>query len=920
MIVSTMSCLTVVSSAAVIAKDGEYDEETNEMVVTYWELEDDGTLTIYKDCNPTWSPYAAQIKKIVLEADVTTIPNSGFVGCDLVTEINFTSSLSKISAGAFQRLPNLQTVRIASVASIGDYAFYDCDALVSVQIGGGLAVESVGENVFKDCDSLAYVWLGNGSREIGYGMFENCVNLITAEIPDSIVIIGDHAFENCRSLTSVTIPDSTEKVGEYAFFDCTSVQSVSIGHKAEEIGEFAFGNNTSLETVDVASAMPNISKGMFYGCSNLKSITLAQGVETIGNVAFMGCSSLESFAIPATTTMIGESAFDGTALKEINIPWNVSDIGGGAFTNCRELTDINVDAKNSTYASVDGALYDIALDLLINCPAGKTGTYTINNGTTTINDGAFIGCDKLDVIEAPDTITYVASNAFNKCSDSLVIKTGCSTVLAEFAAKRGIETELIHSTETKWIETVAPTCTATGEKANVCSLCDYVFVTETVDALGHEYDTGVVTKKATCEEDGVVTITCTRTDCGDSYTEVLPATNHKYDAGDIILAPTCEADGIKRFTCLNEGCYKYYEISLPALNHSYDGGVVTTAATCTEDGVMTYTCTRTDCGDSYTEVIPATGHSYDKGVVTTPATCTEDGVMTFTCANCGDAYTEVIPATGHDYTETVVKPATCVENGKNKFTCANCGDSYEVATVGEHQLYSAPVKVQPTCTEDGKEGTMCAVCHQYVGAVNTIPATGHDYENGACSDCGAKDPNYKVARPATPKMKLVRNEVKGLAVSWSKVDGAKAYRVYRRGAGEKYWTYLGTVTNNSCIDTKAETGKYWRYTVRAVGETGLYSGYENGIYIKRVDTPKMKSIANTTNGIKVTWSSVSNAKEYRVYRRGAGGSWVYLGVTTSTSYVDTAVKNAHGKYYRYTVRAVDGYYSNYETGIYIKRA
>ncbi len=929
MIVSTMSCLTVISNAAIIAQDGVKSEDGTSILEPYWQLEDDGTLTVFADCDPTWEPYKDQITKIVYEVEIAKIGNSAFVAYRNLTELEIRESVGVIEAGAFQDLDSLKSVKIGYVHNIQDYAFYDCDGLTQVYIGGGLAGDGedgfvaekpLGKNIFKSCDNLSYVWLGNGSLSIGYGMFEDCVSLVTVDMPDSIVDIGKLAFENCTALTEIVIPDSVESIGDYAFYDCVSVESLYIGHEAENFGEFVFGNNTSLVDVEIKCAMPVISYGMFYGCSSLKTLaSLPQGVQTIGAAAFMGCTSLEAVTIPTTVTMIGESAFDGTALTTIDIPWNVVDMGSGAFTNCDALEAINVDAKNTSYASVDGVLYDISLDTLLCCPAGKTGTYTIADGTTTIASGAFIGCDGLTRIEAPATIDTIANNAFNGCSAALVIATGCTTDLADFAAKRGIATELIHSSETVWVETLAPGCTTDGEKAEVCDDCEeFIFGTEVIPALGHNYDNGVVTKKATCDENGVVTFTCAN--CGDTYTEEIPATNHKYDAGVDVLNPTCEATGIKRFTCQNDGCYDYYDIDIPATGHNYTT-TVTKAPTCEEEGVETTTCDR--CGNFTTAPIPATGHAYNDGVVTTEATCDTDGEMTFTCANCGDTYTEVIPAIGHNYVEKITKPATCLEAGKKTSTCQNCDDSFDTPITGEHRIATATVN--PTCDEAGKTGEWCVICNQFVGTVTEVPAKGHSYKDGKCTVCGKADGTATPApqpslRPATPKMKLVRNEVKGLSVTWSAVDGAKSYRVYRRGAGDKYWTYITTVTGTSYLDTKATTGNYWRYTVRAVGQTGLYSGYENGIYIKRVDTPAMKSLTNTANGIKVTWSSVSNAKEYRVYRRGAGETtWTYIATVKGTSYLDTAVKDANGQYFRYTVRAVDGYYSNYESGIYTKR-
>ena len=440
-----------------------------------------------------------------------------------------------------------------------------------------------------------------------------------------------------------------------------------------------------------------------------------------------------------------------------------------------------------------------------------------------------------------------------------------------------------------------------------------------------------------------MTFTCTRTDCSDSYTEVIPATKHNYDTGKVISAATCEKDGTMRYSCQNSGCLSYYDEVIEKTGHNMDDGTITKAATCEADGEMVYKCQNSGCLHKVTEVIEKTGHKYDDGVVTTPATCTEKGVMTFTCQNegCVASYTEEIEAIGHNYVAVEIKKATCLEDGKLQHTCSNCGDSYTELIKGEHVPYSTPVKVEATCTEAGKEGTMCAVCRQFIGETKELEATGHTYVNGTCSGCGDKDtsaqnpstnPGSTVVTPedtgssdsstaakvpATPKLLLLKNRNEGLVLTWKAVDGATGYRVYRRSAGAKSWTYLGTVKDTTYLDKTAATGEYWRYTVRAVNDAG-YSGFENGIYIKRVATPHLTSIANTANGVKVTWSAISNAKTYKVYRRGAGETWKCIATVTGTSYVDTAIKSNSGSYYRYTVRAVDGYYSAYESGLLIK--
>ncbi len=194
-----------------------------------------------------------------------------------------------------------------------------------------------------------------------------------------------------------------------------------------------------------------------------------------------------------------------------------------------------------------------------------------------------------------------------------------------------------------------------------------------------------------------------------------------------------------------------------------------------------------------------------------------------------------------------------------------------------------------------------------------------DYTVRACCD------EYKSAYVAirisyvgVPHLTSAANSVNSITVKWNDVQNATGYRVYRRASGEKSWTYLGTAKTNSYVDKVVKNGVYYKYTVRTVFYS-LFSNFEDGILVKCVATPKLTSIANTSNGIKTTWNMVSGATGYRVYRRGAGQStWIYLGTVTTNTFTDkNVVKN---NYYRYTVRAVSGYYSGFDTnGLYIKR-
>ncbi len=176
----------------------------------------------------------------------------------------------------------------------------------------------------------------------------------------------------------------------------------------------------------------------------------------------------------------------------------------------------------------------------------------------------------------------------------------------------------------------------------------------------------------------------------------------------------------------------------------------------------------------------------------------------------------------------------------------------------------------------------------------------------------------KISYVGIPHITAASNVPGGVQVKWNTVANATGYRVYRRAAGEKYWTYIATTKSNTYLDKNVKSGTYYKYTVRTVFYS-MFSGYESGRLVRYIATPKLTRISNGIAGITVNWSSVAGATQYRVYRRGAGQkTWTYLGTVNNLQYTDRNV--VKGSYYRYTVRAVGGYYSGFDTnGLVIKR-
>ncbi|MGN0447374.1 MAG: InlB B-repeat-containing protein [Acutalibacteraceae bacterium] len=87
----------------------------------------------------------------------------------------------------------------------------------------------------------------------------------------------------------------------------------------------------------------------------------------------------------------------------------------------------------------------------------------------------------------------------------------------------------------EWKLILAPTCTTTGEKARICSVCGKA-ETLAVDTIAHSYDE--IVTEATCTEDGEAIYICS---CGDTYSEVIPAKGHHDEYKDGM----CDACGLK---------------------------------------------------------------------------------------------------------------------------------------------------------------------------------------------------------------------------------------------------------------------------------------------------------------------------------------------------------------------------------------
>ena len=150
-------------------------------------------------------------------------------------------------------------------------------------------------------------------------------------------------------------------------------------------------------------------------------------------------------------------------------------------------------------------------------------------------------------------------------------------------------------------------------------------------------------------------------------------------------------------------------------------------------------------------------------------------------------------------------------------------------TAHKHTLKKAD-KVNPTCTKAGNkeywicEDENCKEMFLEEAAMKAVqwkdillPATGHNYQNGICKNCGAKDPTYVDIHPGTPKVKAKAKGDRKIKLSWSKAKDAQGYIVYRYNAKTRKYAVIANTKKTAYTDKKRTPGTVYRYLVKAYG-------------------------------------------------------------------------------------------------------
>ena len=417
-----------------------------------WTLTADGTMTIsgtgtmkdYYNENSPATQKKDNVKKVVIEEDVTSIGIYAFSGCISLTDITIPGSVTSIGDSAFQNTTWLKNKQNESPLVIVNGILIDgrtCSGEVTIPNN----VTSIGNYAFYNCTGLTSITIPKSVTSIGNGMFKYCTGLTSITIPKSVTSIGSNVFGGCTVLTEVLLENGS------------TLTSGQLGVDASKIATYWNEDNLTW-TLTADGTMTISGKGAMkedyntyyspaYDNENIKKVVIEDGVTSIGEYAFSGCRSLTDITIPGSVTSIGDSAFEWcTGLTSIEIPEGVTSIGEFVFFGCYKLTEVFLEngskltsgnlgvnesiigtywnegdltwtltADGTLTISGTGAMKDYSYDSPA-CDNSNIKKVVIEEDVTSIGDSAFSDCRSLTDITIPGSVTSIGNGVFFGCS------------------------------------------------------------------------------------------------------------------------------------------------------------------------------------------------------------------------------------------------------------------------------------------------------------------------------------------------------------------------------------------------------------------------------------------------------------------------------------------------------------------------
>ncbi|MBQ2248138.1 MAG: leucine-rich repeat protein [Tidjanibacter sp.] len=353
------------------------------------------------------------IKNITLPASVTKIADNAFYQCWGLEKITILGNVEKIGVYSFGFCSNLQSVTLASVKEIANYAFYYCPELREINLPENL--ETIGNLAFYKCEKLEEIEIPANVTTIGNKVFDSCATLSRvfskATTPPAA---GTTMFASCSSDFKIFVPDSSVD----AYKSASGWSSYASRIYSEERLNQPFDNEiwyTAPAKISdsVADKIFKYDENKIHLVSHEWDASTGKGVMKFdGNVgrfherAFSNVG-ITSITVPSSLKVIAQYVFQSSTLETITFPFDsqLEVIGVGAFEMTTRLKHIEMPASLKEIG--DQAFYQ----------SPSLESVKLNEGLEYIGSGAFM-FTALEDVSVPSSVTSMgALNPFGGCKN-----------------------------------------------------------------------------------------------------------------------------------------------------------------------------------------------------------------------------------------------------------------------------------------------------------------------------------------------------------------------------------------------------------------------------------------------------------------------------------------------------------------------
>ena len=327
-------------------------------------------------------------------------------------------AVTAIGQKAFLGSSYLTSVALpSSIITIGDRAFGNCPALVSVEIPEGIKEL---EDAFASSDRLKSIVIPSTVTRISSRFIMSCQTrkevickpLTPPTITDDFPI-DDYDYNKCTLIVPKESIEAYRAADKWNLFN--KIGGYTVDKKKGEMNqEMAFAEFTE-NGLKYMVTSENQKEVMLYGYDGEKptgELTIpakvrGYAVTSIGGRVFERCENLTMVTIPNSVTSVGYRAFFGcSGLTSIEIPNSITTIGNEAFEVCLNLKSV-LFAEGSKLTSIKYGTFVYCRNL---------ESVIIPNSVTSIGNAAFSSCDSLKSVIIPNSVTSIGRGAFSVCN------------------------------------------------------------------------------------------------------------------------------------------------------------------------------------------------------------------------------------------------------------------------------------------------------------------------------------------------------------------------------------------------------------------------------------------------------------------------------------------------------------------------